>query len=54
MRRDFLCADYDVYSTECCEGALIGQSIGPVSGAPRDRGAFSAGFSNGFDIGTTE
>jgi hypothetical protein len=53
-RRACLCADADMYSTECCEGALIGQSIGPVSGAPRDRGAFSAGFSSGFEIGTTE
>ena len=50
-RRACLCVDTDTYSTACCEGALIGQSIGPTQGAPIQRGAFSSGFSSGFDIG---
>ena len=53
-RRACLCTDSDTYSTECCEGALIGQSVGPISGTARNRGAFNRGFSSGFDIGTTE
>ena len=50
-RRACLCADADVYSRECCEGALINQSIGDISGVKGAGGAFSRGFSNGFDIG---
>ena len=50
-RRACLCTDTDTYSTECCEGALIGQSIGPTQGPPIQRGAFSSGLSSGFDIG---
>jgi metallophosphoesterase superfamily enzyme len=42
----------DIYSTECCEGALINQTIGQTQSAfNNQRGAFSNGFSNGFDIG---
>ena len=50
-RRGCLCVDSDIYSTECCEGALINQTIGPTQTAYPQRGAFSSGFSNGFDIG---
>jgi len=50
-RRGCLCPDENRYSKECCKGALIGQGIGQtqVSGG-QERGAFSSGFSNGFDI----
>lgn len=50
-RRGCLCPDEDRYSRECCKGALIGQGIGQtqVPGG-QVRGAFSSGFSNGFDI----
>jgi hypothetical protein len=41
----------DTYSTACCEGALQNQTIGQTQRAPIQRGAFSSGFSNGFDIG---
>ena len=53
-RRACLCKDSDNYSTECCDGALRSQSIGATQRGPRDRGAFSDGFSNGFFVGTTE
>lgn len=50
-RRGCLCPDENRYSKECCKGALIGQGIGQtqVSGG-QERGAFSSGFSDGFDI----
>jgi len=51
-RRGCLCVDSDIYSTECCEGALINQTIGQTQSAYPQRGAFSTGFSTGFDIGT--
>jgi hypothetical protein len=50
-RRGCLCVDTDIYTTECCEGALQNQTIGQTQRAPRQRGAFSSGFSSGFDIG---
>ena len=51
-RRGCLCVDSDIYTTECCEGALINQTIGETQ-SPYDsnKGAFSSGFSSGFDIG---
>jgi hypothetical protein len=52
-RRACLCTDADTYSTECCEGALIGQSIGVTASTKGAGGAFSQGFSNGFAIGRT-
>lgn len=50
-RRGCLCKDGKRYSRECCDGSLRGQGIGQtqVPGGQR-RGAFSSGFSNGFDI----
>ena len=50
-RRACLCPDSDIYTMDCCSGALIGQTIGPTQGPQLIRGAFSSGFSNGFDIG---
>jgi hypothetical protein len=50
-RRACLCKDSDIYSMDCCNGALIGQSIGDTQAAEVKRGAFSSGFSDGFDIG---
>ena len=50
-RRGCLCVDTDIYSTECCEGALQNQTIGQTQRAFPQRGAFSDGFSSGFDIG---
>jgi hypothetical protein len=43
--------DTDIYTVECCEGALVNQTIGQTQAAPIRRGAFSSGFSSGFDIG---
>ena len=50
-KRGCLCKDSDIYSMDCCEGALLNQAIGQTQSAPKRRGAFSSGFSNGFDIG---
>jgi hypothetical protein len=50
-RRACLCEDADTYSMDCCDGALIGQSIGQTQAASKQQGAFSRGFSSGFDIG---
>ena len=49
-RRGCLCEDSNTYSRACCKGALIGQGIGQTESPPRQKGAFSSGFSNGFDI----
>jgi len=50
-KRGCLCPDENRYSRDCCKGALLGQGIGStqVPGG-QERGAFSSGFSNGFDI----
>ena len=50
-RRACLCDDADTYSMDCCDGALIGQSSGQTQSAAKQQGAFSRGFSDGFDIG---
>lgn len=47
-RRGCLCKDMDIYSVECCKGALINQGIGQTEGVLVGPGAFSDGFSNGF------
>lgn len=49
-RRGCLCLDSDTYSTECCDGYLQNQGIGKTESVIVERGAFSTGFSNGFDI----
>ncbi len=49
-KRGCLCADSNKYSRECCKGALIGQGIGKTQSPPVEKGAFSSGFSSGFDI----
>jgi hypothetical protein len=43
--------DSDIYTVECCKGALVNQTIGQTQSPPLIRGAFSSGFSSGFDIG---
>lgn len=50
-RRACLCLDSDTYDVRCCGGALMSQGIGVIQGTPvLTIGAFSSGFSNGFDI----
>ncbi len=50
-RRACLCLDSDTYDVRCCEGALMQQGIGVIQGvAISVGGAFSNGFSDGFDI----
>lgn len=48
-RRGCLCKDSNTYSRKCCEGYLINQGIGQTEREALERGAFSAGFSTGFD-----
>ena len=50
-RRGCLCPDKSTYSRDCCNGALQNQGIGKIESV-YDRGAFSSGFSDGFDITT--
>lgn len=49
-RRGCLCLDSNTYSTECCDGYLQNQGIGQTESVILNRGAFSSGFSSGFDI----
>jgi hypothetical protein len=49
-RRACLCADSNTYSIDCCKGYLVNQGIGATSRGPLERGAFSAAFSQDFDI----
>lgn len=54
-RRACLCLDKPTYSVSCCKGALMQQGIGVIqgTGAPvQNVGAFSDGFSEGFNIGS--
>lgn len=50
-RRACLCLNSNTYSRKCCNGALQQQGIGQTQSPPTIRGAFSDGFSDGFDIG---
>jgi hypothetical protein len=50
-RRACLCLDKDTYDVSCCNGALMEQGIGVIQSATRTKGgAFSDGYSDGFDI----
>ena len=52
-RQACLCVNSDTYDVKCCNGALISQGIGQTQGTlvpPLDLGAFSFGFSDGFEI----
>lgn len=52
-RRGCLCLHENRYGRDCCNGALMEQGIGRIQGVANfaNRGAFSSGFSDGFDIG---
>lgn len=53
-RRGCLCLDSNTYNVKCCEGYLQNQGIGRINAVPKaieTNGAFSSGFSSGFDIG---
>jgi hypothetical protein len=49
-RRACLCVDKDTYSVSCCKGALMSQGIGQIQSTQQERGAFSNGYSDGFEI----
>jgi hypothetical protein len=52
-RRACLCLDSDTYDVKCCNGALMEQGIGVIQGTRiHAGGAFSDGFSDGFNIGS--
>ena len=52
-RRGCLCLDSNTYHVDCCDGYLQNQGIGQTEVSIVSRGAFSLGFSNGFDIQET-
>jgi hypothetical protein len=50
-RRACLCLDSDTYDVKCCKGHLMQQGIGVIESPRRTKGgAFSDGYSDGFDI----
>ena len=49
-RRACLCLQTNTYSRKCCNGALQQQGIGNIQGTPVTLGAFSNGFSSGFNV----
>lgn len=50
-RRACLCLDSNTYDVKCCKGYLINQGIGVIESPTRTKGgAFSDGYSDGFDI----
>ena len=49
-RRACLCLDRDTYSVSCCKGALMQQGIGNIQGTQPVFGAFTNGYSDGFEI----
>jgi hypothetical protein len=49
-RRACLCLQTNTYSRKCCNGALQQQGIGNIQSPPVTLGAFSNGFSGGFNI----
>jgi hypothetical protein len=53
-RQACLCVHSDTYDVKCCQGALMSQGIGQTQAPviPIIPGAFSDGFSDGFNIGS--
>ncbi len=54
-RRACLCLNEDTYDVRCCQGALMQQGIGVIQGTGAgvpNIGAFSDGYSDGFNIGS--
>jgi hypothetical protein len=50
-RRACLCLNSDTYDVSCCKGHLMEQGIGVIQSPFRTKGgAFSDGYSDGFDI----
>jgi hypothetical protein len=49
-RRACLCLQTNTYSRKCCNGALQQQGIGNTQSPPVTLGAFSNGFSGGFNV----
>tara|TARA_R100001198_G_scaffold95093_1_gene80093 strand:- start:868 stop:1119 length:252 start_codon:yes stop_codon:yes gene_type:complete len=49
-RRGCLCLDSNTYHVDCCDGYLQNQGIGKTESVITEHGAFSSGFSDGFDI----
>jgi hypothetical protein len=49
-RQGCLCLDSNEYHIDCCKGALMNQGIGQTQSPFREKGSFSDGFDEGFDI----
>ena len=51
-RQGCLCLESSTYDVKCCKGFLMNQGIGQTQGTGITGGAFSDGFSEGFNIGS--
>jgi hypothetical protein len=52
-RQGCLCLESSTYDVKCCKGALMNQGIGQTQGTRiHAGGAFSDGFSDGFNVGS--
>jgi hypothetical protein len=51
-RQGCLCLESSTYDVKCCKGFLMNQGIGQTQGTGIAGGAFSDGFSEGFNIGS--
>lgn len=49
-KRGCLCLDKDTYDVKCCKGLLIQQGIGKIQSPFAEKGSFSDGFDEGFEI----
>ena len=51
-RQGCICLESNTYDVKCCKGFLMNQGIGQTQGTGTAGGAFSDGFSEGFNIGS--
>lgn len=49
-RRACLCLDSDTYDVRCCKGALMQQGIGVIQSPFTEKGSFSDGYDEGYEI----
>jgi hypothetical protein len=49
-RQGCLCLDSNTYNVKCCKGALMNQGIGQTQVPFVEKGSFSDGFDEGFEI----
>jgi len=49
-RRACLCLESNTYSVSCCKGALMQQGIGVIESPFIEKGSFSSGYDDGYQI----